>query len=73
MLVTAPNGSEAPLRPGMTWMLLTQPSRPGTPLFLMCTTCPAVARVCGPMNQPVPIHWELSAAVMSSEAWARHG
>ena len=26
-----------------------------------------------PMNQPVPIHVELSAATISSEAWTRHG
>jgi hypothetical protein len=32
----------------------------------------AVISVCGPMNQPVPIHIELSAAVISS-AYARHG
>jgi hypothetical protein len=39
----------------------------------MCTTWPAVISVCGPMNQPVPIHIELSAAVISSDACARHG
>jgi hypothetical protein len=31
----------------------------------MKTTCPAVDNVCGPMNVPVAIHWELSAAVIS--------
>ena len=65
MLVTEPYGSELPFQPSMTLMLLTHPSRPGTPLFLMNTTCPAVISVCGPMNHPVPIHSEPSAAVMS--------
>ena len=55
------------------WMRLTQPSRPGTPLFLMNTTWPAVIKVCGPMNQPVPIHCELSAAVISKDACTRQG
>ena len=69
MLVTDPYGSDAPFLPGITWMLFTHPSRPGTPLFLRNTQWPAVIRVCGPMNHPVPIHIELSAAVMSSDAW----
>ena len=73
MLFTEPYGSVAPLRPGITSMLLTQPSRPGTPLFLMNTQWPAVTSVRAPMNHPVPIHVELSRATISSEAWARHG
>ena len=72
-LDTDPYGSEAPFLPGITWIFFTQPSRPWTPLFLMKTTCPAVISVCGPMNHPVPIHIELSAAVISSDACARHG
>lgn len=73
MLTADPNGIVAALRPGITLMLLTQPSRPGTPLFLMKTQWPAVMSVFGPMNQPVPIHAELSRATISSEAMARYG
>src|SRR5215210_3168826 len=39
----------------------------------MKTTCPAVAKVCGPMNQPVPIQVELSAAVILNDACMRQG
>ena len=73
VLTTEPNGCCAPLRPGITVMLRTHPSRPATPLFLMNTQCPAVMSVCGPQNQPVPIHWEPSLAVMRSEQCTRHG
>jgi len=73
VLVTEPKGRVLPFLPGITWIFFTHPSRPGTPLFLMWTTCPAVINVCGPMNQPVPIHCELSAAVMRSDAWTRQG
>jgi hypothetical protein len=35
VLVMEPKGSELPLRPGMTLIFFTHPSRPATPLFLM--------------------------------------
>ena len=72
-LATDPYGSDAALRPGITSIRRTQPSRPGTPLFLMYTQCPAVIAVWGPMNQPVPIHRDPSAAVINSDECTRQG
>jgi len=40
---------------------------------LMYTQCPAVISTRGLMNQPVPIQFDPSAAVMSNDAWTRHG
>ncbi len=72
VLVTEPKGKELPLRPAMTSILFTHPFRAAIGL-LMKTQCPAVIRVRGDTNQPVPIQVELSRAVMSNDAIARHG